>query len=123
GRVRAPLQLTAGAVEARSRVQVRSPPVKWHARAWVGISPQCRGGILMGRQSFALVAALLVGLGFASRDAAAGQIELDRIVSRVGGRIITQSDVRQARALRLVDDVSSDELTRRGLETRFLILA
>lgn len=50
-------------------------------------------------------------------------VELDRIVSRVHGRIITQSDVRQARAARLVDDVSSDAATKRALENRWLILA
>jgi hypothetical protein len=50
------------------------------------------------------------------------QIELDRIVSRVDGRPITQSDVRQARALRLVDDTSSDEATLQALEDRWLML-
>jgi hypothetical protein len=50
------------------------------------------------------------------------QVELDRIVSRVGGRIVMQSDVRQARLLRLVDDVESDLAVQRGLETRYLIL-
>jgi hypothetical protein len=54
--------------------------------------------------------------------AAGAQVELDRIVSRVGGRIITQSDIRQARTLRLVDDVSSDTAVQRALETRLLIL-
>lgn len=50
------------------------------------------------------------------------QIELDRIVSRVAGRIVTLSDIRQAQRLKLVDDVSSDEAIRRALETRLLIL-
>ena len=50
------------------------------------------------------------------------QAELDRIVSRVNSRIITQSDVRQARMLQLVEDTSSDEATRRALENRILIL-
>ena len=50
------------------------------------------------------------------------QAELDRIVARVNNRIITQSDVRQARVLQLVDDTSSDESTRRALENRLLIL-
>ena len=50
-------------------------------------------------------------------------VELDRIVSRVHGRIITQSDVRQARAARLVDDVSSDAAAKRALENRWLILS
>jgi hypothetical protein len=51
------------------------------------------------------------------------QVELDRIVSRVAGRIITLSDVRQARELRLVEDTSSDAATTRALENRWLILA
>ncbi len=51
------------------------------------------------------------------------QVEMDRIVSRVGGRIITQSDVRQARALGLVADTSSDEAAQRALEDRLLILS
>ena len=50
------------------------------------------------------------------------QAELDRIVARVNNRIITQSEVRQARMLQLVDDTSSDEATRRALENRILIL-
>jgi hypothetical protein len=50
------------------------------------------------------------------------QAELDRIVARVNNRIITRSDVRQARMLQLVDDTSSDENTRRALENRILIL-
>lgn len=52
----------------------------------------------------------------------AGQVQLDRIVSRVNGRVITESDVRQARALRLVDDVSSDAAAQHAVEDRFLIL-
>jgi len=54
---------------------------------------------------------------------ASAQTELDRIVARVNNRIITQSDVRQARLLRLVDDTSSDDTVCRGLENRMLILA
>lgn len=50
------------------------------------------------------------------------QVEVDRIVSRVDGRVITLSDIRQARALRLVDDTSSDDAARRALENRSLIL-
>lgn len=51
------------------------------------------------------------------------QVQLDRIVSRVNGRVITESDIRQARALKLVDDVSSDGAAQRAVENRFLILA
>ena len=50
------------------------------------------------------------------------QAELDRIVARVNNRIITRSDVRQARMLQLVDDTSSDDATLRALENRILIL-
>jgi hypothetical protein len=55
--------------------------------------------------------------------AALAQTELDRIVARVNNRIITQSDVRQARALRLVNDIGSDDAARRALEDRLLMLA
>jgi len=50
------------------------------------------------------------------------QVELDRIVSRVGERIVTQSDVRQVRLLQLVEETSSDEATLRALESRLLVL-
>jgi hypothetical protein len=65
-----------------------------------------------------IVAACLAG----AAGLADAQVELDRIVARVGARIITQSDVRQARLLQLVDDVSSDAAARRCLEDRWLIL-
>jgi len=54
--------------------------------------------------------------------APASQVELDRILSRVNGRMITESDVRRARALKLVDDTSSDSAVQRELEDRILIL-
>jgi hypothetical protein len=50
------------------------------------------------------------------------QTELDRVVIRVGGRPITRSDIRLARALKLVDDASSDEACQRALENRLLAL-
>jgi hypothetical protein len=50
------------------------------------------------------------------------QTELDRIVSRVNNRIITRSDIRQARMLQLVANAGSDEAVRRELENRMLIL-
>jgi hypothetical protein len=61
---------------------------------------------------------------FSSGSAAVdrAQAELDRIVARVNNRIITSSDVRQARLLQLVDDTSSEDSTRRALENRLLIL-
>lgn len=69
-----------------------------------------------------LLASGLIAAMAGASVAAAAQVEIDRIVSRVDGRIVTQSDVRQARALRLVDETSSDESTQRALETRLLIL-
>jgi len=50
------------------------------------------------------------------------QVELDRIVTTVNNRIITESDVRQARTLHLVEDVSSDDAVRSALEERILVL-
>jgi hypothetical protein len=74
---------------------------------------------LWGASLFALATVCQVS----GRAAAVGpQAELDRIVSRVNNRIITSSDVRQARVLKLVDDTSSEESTRRALENRILIL-
>ena len=68
-------------------------------------------------------AGVLLLLGTTVAEPLAGaQIELDRIVSRAAGQIITQSDIRQARDLRLVDNVGSDEAVQRALETRLLIL-
>jgi hypothetical protein len=54
--------------------------------------------------------------------AATAQVELDRILGEVNSRIITETDVRQARALQLVDDVSSEASVRRALEERILVL-
>ena len=71
---------------------------------------------------------LLITLATASlaampaRVGAHPQVELDRIVTTVNNRIITESDVRQARTLHLVDDVSSDDAVRRALEERILVL-
>jgi hypothetical protein len=70
----------------------------------------------------ACVSGLLFALSGTSFAALRTQIELDRIVSRVEGRIVTQSDVRQARVLKLVEDTSSDAATLRALETRLLVL-
>jgi len=50
------------------------------------------------------------------------QVELDRILSRVNGKIVTLSDVRQAQLLKLVDDVGSEAGTQRALENRLLLL-
>jgi hypothetical protein len=75
-------------------------------------------------RAWTFAACMTVAAATASVGAAplAGQAELDRIVARVNNRIITQSDVRQAALLGLVDEGSSDEAVRRGLENRLLIL-
>ena len=75
------------------------------------------------RSTPAAAALLFLMCAVAPPAAGAAQIELDRIVSRVGGQIITQSDIRRARTLRLVDDVSSDQAAQRALETLMLILS
>jgi len=77
---------------------------------------------MSSRQRILCVSGLLFMLSGASLTASRTQVELDRIVSRVEGRIVTQSDVRQARILKLVEDTSSDAATLRGLETRLLVL-
>ena len=66
-----------------------------------------------------LAAALAIGFGVGVVRA---QVELDRILSRVGARVITKSDVQQAQQLKLVDDVSSEAAVQRGLEERWLVL-
>lgn len=73
--------------------------------------------------TFIVCALLSSGRWPATGSRVTAQTELDRIVSRVNNRIITQSDIRQARLLRLVDDTSSDDSTRRALEERTLILS
>ncbi len=65
------------------------------------------------------VAVWMAGTGVAW---AQPQVELDRIVARVGARVITKSDLHQAMMLRLVDDVSSEQAVQRCLEERWLIL-
>lgn len=69
-----------------------------------------------------LVAAAALTAVVGAPLAASPQVELDRIVSRVEGRIVTQSDIRQARALKLVEDATTDESTQRALENRLLVL-
>jgi hypothetical protein len=58
--------------------------------------------------------------------AVGAQVTIDRVLSRVSGEIITQSDVRQARLLKLFgargDDQASDAAIQRELENRRLIL-
>lgn len=68
-------------------------------------------------------AALLVTPLAATAEGPVGQVTVDRILVRVNGRVLTQSDVRQARLLKLVDDTSSDASTQRELENRLLIQA
>jgi hypothetical protein len=53
----------------------------------------------------------------------AGQEVIDRVLSRVNGQIVTLSDLRQCRSLKLLAvDGDSDEAYQRALENRLLIL-
>jgi hypothetical protein len=60
-----------------------------------------------------------VGVAAAGTSA---QVEMDRILSRVNGKIVTRSDVRQAQLLKLVSEIGSEDATRRALENRLLLL-
>jgi hypothetical protein len=73
------------------------------------------------RMSFStvIVAAVLVA-GLAPTASRAQ--ELDRLLVRVNGAVLMSSDVRQARALKLVAETGSDESTQRALENRLLML-
>jgi hypothetical protein len=52
-----------------------------------------------------------------------GQEVIDKVLSRVNGQIVTLSDLRQCRSLRLLAaDADSDEAYQRELENRLLIL-
>ena len=66
--------------------------------------------------------ALMLCTVVATTASAAAQVELDRILSRVNGKIVTRSDVRQAQLLKLVSDLGSEEATQRALENRLLLL-
>ena len=53
----------------------------------------------------------------------AGQEVIDRVLSRVNGQIVTSSDLRQIRSLKLLPvDADTDEAYQRALENRLLIL-
>ena len=74
-------------------------------------------------KSLLLVGAIACAAGLlAVPRMAQAQVEVDRVVSRVSGRVITLSDVRQASMLHLVGDTSSDDAVLRALENRLLIL-
>jgi hypothetical protein len=66
-----------------------------------------------------VIAAWIVAAGGGPGHA---QVELDRVVVRVGTRVITHSDLRQAMLLKLCDDVSAEAVVQRCLEDRWLIL-
>jgi hypothetical protein len=71
-------------------------------------------------KSFVVVAAL----SLAGSGVAAGQVELDRSLSRVYATTVMSSDVRQAKMLRLVPDAAtaSDTAVWVALENRLLML-
>ena len=75
----------------------------------------------MARNTSAVCLALLAFVSLPA--AAAAQVEVDRSLSRVGGTVITQSDVQQAQRVKLVKDTSSEAATLRALEDRLLILS
>lgn len=53
----------------------------------------------------------------------AGQEVIDRVLSRVNGQIVTLSDLRQCRSLKLLSvDGDTDDAYQRALENRLLIL-
>jgi hypothetical protein len=51
------------------------------------------------------------------------QAEIDRLLVKVNGAVLMSSDIRQARALKLVADTSSDAAVQRALENRLLMVA
>ncbi len=73
------------------------------------------------RKAWRLVLAAALAIGVCVGVVRA-QVELDRILARVGARVITKSDVQQAQQLRLVEDLSSEAAVQRCLEERWLVL-
>jgi hypothetical protein len=72
----------------------------------------------MRRRVFAIV---LCGIAALPTPAARAQVIIDRVVERVYGQVLTQSDVWQALTLRLVDATGFDQ-AQRELENRILLL-
>ena len=72
----------------------------------------------MRRRVFAIV---LCGIAAMAPPTARAQVIIDRVVERVYGQVLTQSDVWQAMTLRLVD-AASFEQAQRELENRLLLL-
>jgi hypothetical protein len=50
------------------------------------------------------------------------QVELDRVVGRIHSRVVTKSDVQQARVLQLLANVSSDQAAQEAFIDRLLLL-
>ena len=68
---------------------------------------------------FIVVVAMVALAGSAS----AGQEVIDKVLSRVDGQIVTLSDLRQSRSLKLVTvEAETDDAYQRELENRLLIL-
>ena len=136
--IRRALRLAARPPPVRHRVPALAVRVRDPARPRLRVPPQHRGGVLMIRTLTAalctsLLAAAPVGPPLSSggkpsfaKAPDGKQVVIDRVVSRVNGEIITQSDIRQARLLRLfprLDAASDDDAIRRALENRALVLA
>ena len=66
--------------------------------------------------------AVMLALYAGTPAVTAGQVVLDRTVQRVYTSTIMSSDVRQAKLLKLVPDVSSDDAVLTALENRLLML-
>ena len=66
---------------------------------------------------------LVVMVGVLGGSVLAGQEVIDRVLSRVNGQIVTLSDLRQCRSLKLLTvDAETDDAYQRELENRLLIL-
>lgn len=70
-----------------------------------------------------LSSAVVVIVMLVAPCAAAAQAEIDRLIVKVNGAVLMTSDIRQARALKLVADTSSDAAVQRALENRLLMVA
>jgi len=72
-----------------------------------------------GRRIAAFVLLLMAGVAGSAR----AQVEVDRVLQRVGDQVITELDVRRARMLKLVGpDATTDDAIQRELENHWLMV-
>src|SRR5687767_13471010 len=70
-----------------------------------------------------LAVVLVPMVGVLGGSVPAGQEVIDKVLSRVNGQIVTLSDLRQCRSLKLLTvDADTDDAYQRELENRLLIL-